>query len=474
MTLSTTYDAIVIGGGPGGYVAAIRAAQLGLKTLCVEREYLGGVCLNWGCIPTKALISTAKLADSVRHAGRMGVIAPEVRVDVPQMQQFKAGVVKQLTGGVASLLKSNGVDVVMGEARFVSPTLITATTADGEDTFAARRGIVVSTGASTVRIPGFEHDGEVVLSAREAVELQAAPGHLFILGGGVIGMEIGMLYQKLGSRVTVVELADRLLAGVDPEAVRLIEANFKRRGGEVLTSTKALGCERRGNLAVVTVEQGGTRREIEADRVMVAVGFRPNSAGFGLEELGVHLSPKGHILTDDRMQTNVPGIYAIGDVSGTPYLAHKASKEGEIAAEVIAGRPSRRDWRALPSAFFTDPEVAVSGLTEDEARAQGLDIRVGKFPFSASGRAMALGETEGFVKVIADATTDHLLGVTVVGPDASDLISEATAAIELVGRAEDLALTIHPHPTLPESLMEAAMNAHGQAIHIVNRRREQA
>lgn len=467
---ATTYDAIVIGGGPGGYVAAIRLGQLGLRTLCVEKEYLGGVCLNWGCIPTKALISTAKLADQVRHAQDMGVITDNVRVDVPAMQRFKASVVGKLTGGVANLLKSNGVDVLMGEARLTSATTVQVSTENDRNIIEASKGIIIATGASTVALPGFEPDGERILTAREAVELQEAPERLLILGGGVIGMEIGMLYQKLGTHVTVVELTDRILPTVEPEAAKVVTDAFTKRGGKIVASARATHSEVEGHEVVVSVERDGERERLTTDKVLVAVGFRPNSRGFGLEELGVQLDSRGHIITDEYTRTNLPTLYAIGDVSGPPYLAHKASKEGEIAAEVMAGKPAARDWQAMPAAFFTDPEVAVSGMTEQEARDQRYGVRVGRFSFGASGRALALRETDGFVKVVADAETDRVLGVTVVGPEASDLISEATATIEFAGSAEDLGLIVHPHPTLPENLMEAAKNVHGEAIHIVNRK----
>lgn len=467
---NATYDVIVIGAGPGGYPAAIRAAQLGLKTLCVEKEYVGGVCLNWGCIPSKALIAAAGTVERMRHADHMGISVGDVKVDVAKMQAWKDGIVKKLTTGVAGLLKANKADTVMGTAKITSPTTVEVRKSDGKvDTYEAKRGIVVATGATPIQIPGFEPDGKVVITAREAVSLQKVPGTLVLIGGGVIGLELGMVYQKLGSKVVVVEMLDQLLPTEDPDLVRVVEKRFTSRGGEVLTKAKAKGCVVKGDKATVTVEHGGKERTIEADAVLVAVGFRPNSKGLGLEEVGVKLDERGHIPTNELIQTNVPTIYAVGDVSGPPYLAHKATKEGEIAAEVLAGHKSARDWRAMPAAIFTDPEIATAGLREKEAKAQGRAVKIGKFPFSVSGRAMAVSETDGFIKTIVDAETKEVLGVGIVGPEASDLISEAALAIEMCAFAEDVALTIHPHPTLGEAMMESFKHALGEAVHILNK-----
>jgi dihydrolipoamide dehydrogenase len=292
---------------------------------------------------------------------------------------------------------------------------------------------------------------------------------MVLIGGVVIGLELGMLYQKLGSKVTVVEMLDQLLSTEDPDVVRVVEKRFTSKGGEVLTKAKAKGCVVKGDKATVTVEHGGKERVMEADAVLVAVGFRPNSKGLGLEELGVKLDERGHILTNELIQTNVPTIYAVGDVSGPPYLAHKATKEGEIAAEVLAGHKAARDWRVMPAAIFTDPEIATAGLKEKEAKAQGKAIKIGKFPFSVLGRAMALGETDGFIKTIIDADSNEVLGVAIVGPEAADMISEAALAIEMCAFAEDVGLTIHPHPTLGEGMMESFKHALGEAVHIMNK-----
>ncbi|HEX8274025.1 MAG TPA: dihydrolipoyl dehydrogenase [Longimicrobiaceae bacterium] len=463
------YDAIVIGGGPGGYTAAIRLAQLGKSVLCVERESLGGVCLNWGCIPSKALISAAGLVERIREADAMGIRVGEPVVDFARTQAWKDGIVARLTGSVGTLIRGNGGEVALGTARVAGPRRVEVRAPDGTvETFEARDAVVVATGARLASLPGFEPDGERIITAREAVSLTRVPRSLTVIGGGVIGMELGMMYQKLGTRVTVLEATDGLLPGVDPDLVRVVERRFRRRGGEALLGARALGWEPRGQGAAVAVEHGGGTRVLEAERVLVSVGFRPNAGGLGLEDVGVRLDARGHVAVDDRMRSSVPWIHAVGDVAGGPYLAHKAFREAELAAEVIAGRNVRRDWYALPAAIFTDPEIATVGLTEAEARAGGRDVRTGRFPFGASGRAMSLGDTDGLVKVVADG--ERLLGVGIVGPEASELIGEAALALEMVAAPEDVALTIHPHPTLSEGVMEAFKHALGEAVHVMNRR----
>ena len=469
--MAKQYEAIVIGGGPGGYVAAIRLGQLGVSTLCIEKEAMGGVCLNWGCIPSKALIAAANLAEKVRHAGHMGITVKDLEVDVAKMQEWKEGIVKKLTGGVTSLVKSNGGDIVLGTATVTGPNSVDVTTADGKkESYTASKGIIVSTGTQMIQIPGFEPDGDVVITAREAVSLQAAPASMVLIGGGVIGLELGMVYQKLGTKITVVEMMDQLLPGTDLDLVRVVQKHLKAGGADVYLESKASKLEKSGGKAKVTIDTGGKQEVVEADTVLVAVGFKPNSSGLGLEAVGVKLDERGHILVDDQMRTNIPSIFAIGDVAGVPYLAHKASKEGEIAAEVIAGHKSARDYRGMPAAIFTDPEIATVGMTEAEAKAQGKPVKIGKFPFAASGRAMAVSETDGFIKVIVDESDHQLLGVAIVGPEASDLIGESALALEMCAFAEDVALTVHPHPTLGEGVMEAFKHALGEAVHIMNRR----
>ncbi len=465
-----TFEAIVIGGGPGGYVASIRLGQLGVKTLCVEKEYMGGVCLNWGCIPSKALIAATSLVEKIRGASEMGITVGELTIDVAKMQVWKEGIVKKLTGGVRALVKGNGAEIIDGSAELVSKDTVEVTLADGtKKRFKATRGIILATGAETIEIPGFEPDGDKVITAREAVSLQAAPASMAIIGGGVIGLELGMVYQKLGTKLLIVEMTDKLLPGIDADLVKVVQKQLKKAGADIRLGTKAQGLEKTASGVKLRIQKGAETEEVEIEKVLVAVGFKPRSRELGLEAAGVKTDARGHITHDAEMRTNVPSIFAIGDVSGAPYLAHKASKEGEIAAEVIAGHKSAADYRGMPAAIFTHPEIATVGLSEAAAKEQGLDVKIGKFPFAASGRAMAVRETDGFIKVIIDKKDHQLLGVGIVGPEASDLISEASLALEMCAYAEDVALTIHPHPTLGEGVMEAFKAALGEAVHVMNR-----
>jgi dihydrolipoamide dehydrogenase len=464
-----TFDAVVIGGGPGGYVAAIRLAQLGKKAAIVEKEALGGVCLNWGCIPSKALIAAANLVEDMHAAADRGILADKPRVDVDRLRAFKNEVVKKLVGGVGMLEKGNGVEVINGTGTFVAPNAVEVKGRDGDSTRVEAAAFIVATGARPVEIPGFTYDGKDVWSAKEAVDLPEVPGRLVCIGGGIIGMELGTVYAKLGSKVTFVEALPQILTGVDPEAVRLVQKGLRQRGVTVHVDARAKGLERSGGSLSVKIEVGGKEESIPCDKVMVAVGFRPNSEGLGLEKIGVKLGPKGFVEVNERYETSAKGVYAIGDLSGPPLLAHKAFKEGEIAAEVIAGKKSARDWVAMPAAIFTDPEVAQVGLGEEEARKAGYDPIVGKFAFAALGRAIAIAHTEGFVKVVGDRQSKLLLGATIVGPEASDLIAEVALALEMGAYLEDVALTVHAHPTLPEAFMEAAKAALGEAIHALNR-----
>jgi dihydrolipoamide dehydrogenase len=475
-TTTKTYDAIVIGAGPGGYVAGIRCAQLKLKTLVIEKESLGGVCLNWGCIPSKALIAAANFVEKAQHnAATMGITITGLSVDSTKMQAWKSGIVKKLVTGVGGLLKGNGAEHVFGTARFVDAKTLEITTATGVERVTATKGIIVATGARPVEIPGFKYDGKQIISAKEAVSLDPLPKRIAIIGGGIIGMELGGVYSKLGVAVTVLEFMPRVLASMDEDLTRPVIKAMEKANVKFVTDAKATGYERLADGSLrVGFEVKGVKQTVDTDMVLVAVGMRPNSENIGLETIGATLDKRGHLLVNERFETNIAGVYAIGDLTGGPYLAHKASKEGEIAAEVIAGHKSARDWRAIPAATFTHPEIASVGLFEDEARKKGLDITVGKFPFAASGRAMAVLETDGFIKVIAervgkDKRDAKVIGVHIVGPEASDLISEAALALEMDAFVEDIALTIHPHPTLGEAMMEAAKAAIGEAIHTLNR-----
>lgn len=467
-----TCEVVVIGGGPGGYGCAIRLGQLKQKVVCVEKDEVGGVCLNWGCVPSKALIGASHTYEKVKdHGQTMGIFADGIRVDVGKMQEWKDGIVKKLTGGIKGLFKGNGVELVVGDARVTGPRTVEVKLREGgTETIEATKAIVIATGSSTIEIPTFKFDGKQVIGAKEAVSLKSVPKRLLVIGGGVIGLELGMVYQKFGSELTVVEATAGLLPGVDPECTAVVEKKLVKRGAKIFKNAKAMGYEKSsdGSLAVKVDLGGGKHDTLVCDTVLVAVGMRPNGAGLGLEEIGVKVE-RGFVPTDPLGRTNVDGVYAIGDVSGHPMLAHKATKEGEVIAEVIAGHKAAKDWVAIPAAIFTDPEIAVAGLTEAQAKEKGIEVRVGKFPFAALGRAMAVHETDGFFKVVANKQTNELLGVHIVGAEASDLISEGALALEMHAFLEDIGLTIHPHPTLGEGFMEAAMNGLGHAIHILNR-----
>lgn len=467
------YDAVVIGAGPGGYPTAIRLGQLKVKTAIIEREYVGGVCLNVGCIPSKAVIHAAKTFEKIGHADALGISVGKPSIDMTKLQAWKGGVVNKLTSGVRTLLKGNGVDVIDGAAR-LGPSgpdghRVIVQTAKGEQTIIAKN-VVLATGSRPFEIPGFKTDQKRILDSTGALALDRVPPRLTVIGGGYIGLELGMVYAKFGSKVTVVEALPSILASMDKDCVNVVARKLKKMGVEVMTEAKAKSWEDKGDRAVLTVElKGGTLATIDADAILVSVGRRPNSENLGLDVAKVAMDKRGYVIADDHLRTNVPGIYAIGDLIGGMMLAHKATKEGEVVAEIIAGHKAAMDVRTIPAVVFTDPEIASAGLTEDEARAKGLTVKVGKFPFAALGRALSVNDSEGFAKVICDAKSEEILGVHIVGNGASDLISEAALAIEMGAVAQDLNLTIHPHPTLSEAVREAAAAALGEAVHIMNR-----
>jgi dihydrolipoamide dehydrogenase len=465
------FDAVVIGAGPGGYPAAIRLGQLKVKTAVIEREYMGGVCLNVGCIPSKAVIHAAKMYEKMGHADEIGIgIASKPTLDMQKMQTWKGGVVHKLTSGVRTLLKGNGVEIIEGSARLEKSGPDGHRITVGDKTIVAKN-IVLATGSRPTEIPGFKIDQKRIIDSTGALALDAVPQRLIVIGGGYIGLELGMVYAKFGSKVTVVEALPRVLASMDKDCVAVVERKLRKMGVEVLAETKAKSWEDKGDRAVLTVElKDGKTATIDADKILLSVGRRPNSENLGLEAAGVAVDKRGYVIADDHLRTNVPGIYAIGDLIGGMMLAHKATHEGEVVAEIIAGHNAAMDVRTIPAVVFTDPEIATTGLTEDEAKAKGhAQLKVGKFPFAALGRALSVNDTEGFCKVVADAKTGELLGLHIVGNGAADLISEGALAIEMGAVADDLRLTIHPHPTLSEAVMEAAAAALGEAVHIINR-----
>ncbi|MFT5684590.1 MAG: dihydrolipoamide dehydrogenase [Myxococcota bacterium] len=466
-TETRKYTAVVVGAGPGGYPCAIRLAQLGVKTLCIEKEYWGGVCLNVGCIPSKALITAAKKYQGLGKLADMGIeVDPNASLNVAKLQEWKNNIVGKMTNGVLTLLDKNGADRMFGTARFISAGVLEVDTADGTVRVECEH-LVIATGSRPIEIPGFSYADERILDSTKALDLDHIPGRTVVVGGGYIGMELGMMLQKVGSEVTIVEAQDQILAGFDPEVIKFFKRKLKKIKMTVHLNSLAQGWEEGEDGAVVKIKTADGIKEIPADRILVTVGRLPNSKG--LEALGLEMDRRGHIIIDKQQKTNVPGVYAIGDVATGVMLAHKATHEGEICAEVIAGHAAFNDARTVPAVVFTDPEIAVAGLMENEAKAKGYEIKVGKVPFTAIGRALTANSTEGFIKVILDAADDRILGITILGAAASDLISEAALAIEMDAEALDMGLTIHPHPTLGEGMMEAAKAALGQAIHILNR-----
>lgn len=463
----THYQAIVIGAGPGGYPCAIRSAQLGLKTLIIEKDNWGGVCLNVGCIPSKALITAGKRLEEIQHADTMGIqVGGDVTLDMAKLQAWKGQVVGKLTGGISQLLKANGVTQLLGTARLASRTEVVVDTAEGEKRFTADN-IVLATGSRPIQIPGFAFADGPICDSTKALALTEVPSKMVVIGGGYIGLEMGSMYAKLGSEVTIVEMMDSVLPGFDKDAIKVVSRKLKKSKVKVLLETRALGWQAAESGVVVSVETPKGKQELAADVVLVTVGRRPNTENLGLEAIGVELDGP-FVKVDDSRRTTAAGVYAIGDLACQPMLAHKATYEGELVAEIMAGHNRVYDARTVPAVVFTDPEIAIAGLDEAAARAQGA-VKVGKVPYAAVGRSLTTGETDGFFKVIIDAEDHQVLGVTICGSHASDLISEAALAIEMHAEALDVGLTIHPHPTLGEGVMEAAKAALGEAVHVINR-----
>jgi dihydrolipoamide dehydrogenase len=459
------YDLVVIGAGPGGYVAAIRAAQLGMRVLCVEREpALGGTCLRIGCIPSKALLDSSERFWQARtHLAAHGVGVGEVSLDLPAMMRRKDQVVQGLTSGVAGLFKKNRITRRHGTARIAAPDRVTIEGPDSGTMGATR--ILIATGSVPAALPGFELDGTRLVGSEEALAFDAVPARLLVIGAGAVGLELGSVWARLGCEVRVVEVADRIVPGMDGDLTRALQRALEKQGLSFRLSTAARKAVVKEATVEVTIEADGTAVTETFDRVLVAVGRRPVTAGLGLEALGVALDPKGHIRVDERFETSVPGIHAVGDVIGGPMLAHKAEEEGIACVERIAGQAGHVNYEAIPNVVYTWPELASVGKTEQECRAQGLGITTGTSLFAANGRARAMGERDGLVKVVADDRSDRILGLHILGPHASELIAEAVLAIEFGASAEDIARTSHAHPTLTEAVREAALAVAKRSIH---------
>ncbi|UBH23141.1 dihydrolipoyl dehydrogenase [Macrococcus armenti] len=456
-------DTIVIGAGPGGYVAAIRAAQLGQKVTIVERGNLGGVCLNVGCIPSKAMLSASHKYETAKHSEAYGVKAENVTLDFSKVQEFKNGVVERLTGGVGSLLKGRKVEIVQGEAYFVDQNNLKVMTEKASQTYTFKNAII-ATGSRPIEIPNFKFNKRVIDSTG-ALALTEVPEHLVVVGGGYIGSELGTAYANFGSKVTILEGAKDILGGFEKQMTQVVKKGLKAKGVEIVTEAMAKSAEESENGIKVTYEAKGETHTIDADYCLVTVGRRPNTDELGLEGLGIKMTDRGVIEVDAQSRTSVENIYAIGDIVAGPPLAHKASYEGKIAAEAISGEKSEVDYLAIPAVCFTEPELATVGYTEAMAKEEGLDYKASKFPFAANGRALSIGETDGFLKLITLKEDGLLIGAQVAGAGASDIIAELGLAIETGMTAEDIALTIHAHPTLGEMTMEAAEVAMGSPIH---------
>jgi dihydrolipoamide dehydrogenase len=470
---SINVDAVVIGAGPGGYHAAIRLGQLGKNVVCFDRDEVGGVCLNWGCIPTKALLHVGEITRQINHAAEIGIKVPPAEIDREGVAGFKDKVVKGNVGGVNQLFKANNVTFAYGDASFMGKNKVSLKKKDGTTDEYTAQAIVIATGGAPINVKAWPHDGDTIINSDDAVQLKRIPKNLLIVGGGVIGLEFATVYTRFGAKVLVVEAMPNILTGTDLEISKTLGRILKKQGIEIALSTKVETIEKVADQKVKATFNGeytSNKPETrEFDMVLVAVGRRPVTDTLNLEAAGLKTNDKGFIDVDAQRKTSVDGIYAIGDITGGPLLAHKAMKEGVVAAEVIAGdRASAFDPVAIPNCVYTDPEVATVGLSEEEAKAAGYTIKIGKFPLMASGRARTMNETDGLIKLIGDAKTDLLLGMHIVAPQAESLIGEGLIALEMGATVEDIGLSIHPHPTLTESIMDAAEAMHGKAIHIPN------
>jgi dihydrolipoamide dehydrogenase len=461
-------DVAIIGGGPGGYVAAIRAAQLGLNTVCIEMDKtLGGTCVNVGCIPSKALLTSSEHYEFARlHAAEHGVTLGDVKLDLPTMMKRKDTVVAQNTKGIEFLFKKNKIIWAKGLGTLKKGNVVDVAGSDGKTESYRAGNVIISTGSVPVELPFLKFDEKRVLSNIGALTIPAVPKHLLVIGGGVVGLELGSVWRRLGARVTVVELMPTILPGNDEEIIREADKVFRKQGLEIRVGTKVTGAKLEANRVLVDVEKDGNSEKIDADYVLVSVGRKPALKGIDAGALGLKLGTRGEIQVDAQLRTNLPNVYAIGDAVGGKLLAHKAEEEGVVAAEVIAGHKAHMDYKSMPSVVYTWPEIATVGLAEHEVAATGRKYKAGRFPFSANGRARTAGETTGFIKFISDAETDELLGAHMIGPNVSELIQEVVLAFEFRGSSEDIGITVHSHPTLSEAVKEAALGVLGRSIHI--------
>jgi dihydrolipoamide dehydrogenase len=464
----STPDVLVLGAGPGGYVAAIRAAQLGLSTVVVERDAtLGGTCVNVGCIPSKALLQSSEHYEfATAHAAEHGITLGSIGLDLARMLARKDQVVGQNTKGLEFLFRKNKIEWAKGEGTLGSDNSVVVRATDGSERTYRPRHVIIATGSVPIQLPFLPFDEERILSNVGALRIPEVPKRLVVIGGGVIGLELGSVWRRLGAQVIVVELLPAILPGSDGDVVKEATRVFSRQGLTLKTATKVASGRREGDRVILELEANGKRETIEADYVLVSIGRKPSLTGVDAQALGLALTDRGAIRVDDQMRTTLPNVYAIGDAVGGMLLAHKAEEEGVVAAEVIAGKPSRMHYRSVPAIVYTWPEIASVGVTEEQLKEQGRAYRTGKFPFTANGRARTYGETSGFVKLLADAETDELLGAHLVGPQVSELVAELVLAFEYRATAEDVGITIHGHPTLSEAVKEAALGALGRAVHL--------
>ena len=458
-------DVVIIGGGPGGYVAAIKAAHLGLKAVLVEKDKLGGVCLNRGCIPTKALVSTAELLNHLQKAGEFGIQVKDYSIDFTAIMKRKDLITRRLSSGVEQLMKANQVRVVKGEGQIVEPGKVEITDTAGEKEVIKTKNIIIATGSKVMRLPIPGIDNEGVITSDDALSLSELPSRMLIIGGGVVGIEFAGIFKALGVEVTVVEMLPRILLPIDEEIARRLTQILKRKGIEILTDCKVKGIKKNNQNLEVLVSTNNGEKKLETEKVLLAAGRVPELGNIDVQRLGIELD-KGAIKVDEKMRTNISNIYAVGDVVGKIMLAHVASREGIVAVENISGKEVLMDYKVVPNCVFSMPEVASVGLTEEEARKENDNIKVSKFPFMANGKALGMGETEGMVKIIADADTFELLSVHILGAHASDLIAEGTLALSMEATAEEIVNTIHAHPTLAETIAEAAEGITGKPIHL--------